>query len=477
MATPILDPPPTVYETDTIQAMTDRLRRDVLVSTNAAGSGHPTSCLSCAELVACLFFHELRFDINRPAEPANDRFVLSKGHAAPILWAALLEAGAMDGEQLDELRRYTSTQEGHPTPRNRWVDVATGSLGQGLSVGYGMAWASRMDQANNQIFVLMGDGETMEGSVWEAAVLASHYQLSNLTAIVDVNRLGQTGETIHGHNLEAYAMKFEAFGWQVRIIDGHDIEEIVEAYRFARSRQDAPTAILAKTEKGKGVSFLEGAPGRHGKPLEGEELDQSLREVEGNGEKLPFIIRPPGPQSGPGQVLNLPAVEQNGLVVDDSDQPTATRQVYGDTLKKLAMAYPNMVALDGEVSNSTYAESFAAAFPGRYIESYIAEQNMVGAAMGLSAMGKLPFVSTFASFLARAFDQIRMAGISRSDIKFVGSHCGVSIGEDGPSQMGLEDIAMFRTVPGSTIFYPCDASPPNTFSVSRQRPMASAMYV
>ena len=426
------------------------LRRQVLRMTSAAGSGHPTSCLSCAEIVAALFFHEMRWDPADPEARNVDRFVLSKGHAAPILWAALSAAGAIAEDPMS-LRRIDSTLEGHPTPNNPWVKVATGSLGQGLSAANGMALANRLDAIDARIFCLLGDGECSEGSVWEAAQFASLNQLTQLVAIVDVNGLGQSGPAPYGHDTSILARRFEAFGWRAIEIDGHDMAAVVGALEGAR--ESGPTAILARTVKGRGVSFLEGAGGWHGKAVEPARLQQALDEV-GEVRTQPGVTpRRTGafeaavqPVTGSIEVNHAPGAQM------------ATREAYGHALQKLGALNPDIVALDGDVRNSTRSEFFAEAYPERFFECHIAEQNMVGAALGLAACGKIPFASTFACFLSRAYDFIRMAGHSRPPhLVFCGSHAGVSIGEDGPSQMGLEDLAMFRALAHSTVLYPCDA--------------------
>jgi transketolase len=436
-----------------LQSLTDAarlLRRQVLRMTSAAGSGHPTSCLSCAEIVAALFFHEMRWD-PADAEARNvDRFVLSKGHAAPILWAALAAAGAIAEDPMS-LRRIDSTLEGHPTPNNPWVKVATGSLGQGLAAANGMALANRLDAIEARVYCLLGDGECAEGSVWEAAQFASLNRLAKLVAIVDVNGLGQSGPTPYGHDTSVLARRFEAFGWRAVEVDGHDMAAVVDA--LERARESGPTAILARTVKGRGVSFLEGASGWHGKAVEPARLQQALDEV---GE-----ARTP-PRVAPRRVGRFEAgVAQVSGGIEVGYSPgaeVATREAYGHALQKLGALNPDIVALDGDVSNSTRSEFFAEAYPERFFECYIAEQNMVGAALGLAACGKIPFVSTFSCFLSRAYDFIRMAGHSRPPhLVFCGSHAGVSIGEDGPSQMGLEDLAMFRALAHSTVLYPCDA--------------------
>lgn len=426
------------------------LRRQVLRMTTAAGSGHPTSCMSCSEIVAALFFHEMRWDPTDPEARNVDRFVLSKGHAAPILWAALSAAGAIAEDPMT-LRRIDSTLEGHPTPNNPWIKVATGSLGQGLSAANGMALSNRLDGIAARVFCLLGDGECSEGSVWEAAQFASLNQLANLVAIVDVNGLGQSGPAPYGHDTVVLARRFEAFGWRAFEIDGHDLDAVLDA--LERARDGGPTAILARTVKGKGVSFLEGAGGWHGKAVEPARLQQALDEV-GDVQLQPTVA--------PRRVGKFEAaIRDTPGSITLSYAPgaeVATREAYGHALAKLGALNPDIVALDGDVKNSTRSEFFAEAFPDRFFECYIAEQNMVGAALGLAACGKIPFVSTFSCFLSRAYDFIRMAGHSQPQhLVFCGSHAGVSIGEDGPSQMGLEDLAMFRALAHSTVLYPCDA--------------------
>lgn len=440
-----------------IQTVANRLRKHSLTSTTEAGSGHPSSCCSCAELISTLFFRFLRYEVDNPGNPLNDRFVLSKGHAAPILWAAWAEAGAFPVEKLQTLRKIDSDLEGHPTPRNAWTQVATGSLGQGLSVGVGMALGARINQTGNRIFVLMGDGETAEGSVWEAAALAAHSDLDNLVAIVDVNRLGQSQATMYGHDMESYRQRFASFGWHTQVIDGHSVEETLAALESAIAFQGQPSVIIARTLKGKGVSLMEDKEGWHGKPVPVEELEKALQEIGEDSElEEPFRMRPPdGNGDGP-----FPAAAQDAALEAphySKEEKVATRQAYGAALAKLGAANPAVVALDGDTKNSTYSNKFLAEFPDRFVECFIAEQNMVGAAVGLGAMGKIPFASTFACFLTRAYDQIRMAAISQANLKLCGSHAGISIGQDGPSQMALEDLAMMRAIAGSTVFYPSDA--------------------
>ena len=450
-----------------LQTVARKLRIHSLRSTAEAGSGHPTSCLSAADLVSAIFFHAMRFDPADPTNPCNDRFVLSKGHAAPVLYAALAEAGALPVEQLDTLRKITSDLEGHPTPRLPWVGAATGSLGQGLSVGVGMALNGKcLDKLAYRVYVLLGDGEIAEGGVWEAAAMASHHHLDNLIGIIDVNGLGQSQRTMYDHDVETYRARFAAFGWHTRVIDGHNLEQILAALDEAQTIKERPAMIVARTLKGKGVSFLEDREGWHGKPLKkGEELEKALQELPLNGDSSPLPVARPPVTATSTHAASDPAFPAPRYQLGEK---VATRAAYGTALAKLGTINPLVVALDGDTKNSTFAEKFLAAHPQRYFESYIAEQNMVGAALGLAACGKIPFVSTFAAFLTRAFDHIRMAAISGVAIKYSGSHCGVSIGEDGPSQMGLEDLAMMRAVPRSTVLYPSDA-------VSAERLVATAV--
>ncbi|MBI4482059.1 MAG: transketolase [Acidobacteria bacterium] len=441
-----------------------QLRVHCLRTTSEAGSGHPTSCMSAADLVAALFFHVMRYDPQDPDDPANDRFVLSKGHAAPLLYAAWAEAGAFPVEQLDTLRKLSSELEGHPTPRFRWAEVASGSLGQGLSLGLGIALNGKyLDKLDYKVYVLLGDGECAEGSVWEAAALARRYKLDNLVALIDVNGLGQSQRTMYEFDVESYRDRFDAFGWFTLGIDGHNFQEILSALEVAQRVKDQPVLIAARTKKGKGVSFLEDRDGWHGKPVKkGEELERALAELnhtEGNSGADRSAGKDRPTSSRRISVAGIPSVPPGTMeppYYRRGDQ-VATREAYGTALVKLGDVDPRVVALDGDVKNSTFAEKFLAAHPDRYFEMFIAEQNMVGAAVGLSTRGKVPFVSTFAAFLTRAFDHIRMSAISRVNIKYVGSHAGVSIGEDGPSQMGLEDLAMMRAVPGSVVLYPSDA--------------------
>jgi len=429
------------------------LRYYILKSTTQAGSGHPTTCLSSVELMASLlfggFFH---FDADNPDAPNNDRLIFSKGHAAPLLYSLWTVAGKLTEEELLTLRKFGSPLEGHPVRAFPYSEAATGSLGQGLSIGVGMAINGKyIDRLPYRVFVLLGDSEMAEGSVWEAIQLAAYYQLDNLIGIIDVNRLGQRGETMYGHDLDAYAKRISAFGWKTICIDGHEFNEIFKAYEEAL-KSDAPTMIIAKTIKGKGVSFLEDKEGRHGVALTEAEFKEAIKEL-GEVKKVTALIKKPeelNPNPKPIEIKEFSKRYSFGEMV-------ATRRAYGEALVKIFPEFPDIVVLDAEVSNSTYAEIFKKYYPERFFECFVAEQNMVGMAVGLALRGKIPFVSTFAAFLARAFDHIRMAQYSEANIKFVGSHAGVSIGQDGPSQMGLEDIAMMRSILNSVVLYPSDA--------------------
>ncbi|NQU09484.1 transketolase, partial [bacterium] len=432
-----------------------RLRILSVRSTTEAASGHPSSCCSAADLVAALFFGGMHYDPKNPKHPNNDRFILSKGHAAPVLYAAWAAVGFIPEAEVLNLRKITSDLEGHPTPRLAFADVATGSLGQGLSAGLGIALAARLDQRDYHTWVMLGDGESAEGSVWEAAALASYYKLNNLTAIVDINRLGQSQPTMLGHDLDTYKKRWAAFGWRPLVIDGHDLAQIVSALRKARRSAELPTVILAKTIKGKGIALMEDKEGWHGKPLKkGEETDNVVAELSARltgatGAKVRKVKREPAPPPHTPAALPPPAYQSGDKV--------ATREAYGTALAKLGQIDPRVVALDGDTKNSTFAERFLKVCPDRYFEGFIAEQNIVTVAAGLASRGKIPFVSSFACFLERGTDQVRMAAISFANIKLVGSHCGVSIGEDGPSQMALEDLAIFRAMPGAVVLYPSDA--------------------
>jgi transketolase len=444
-----------MIETDIepLKGIANQLRIHSIEATTAAGSGHPTSCCSAADIVATLFFGHMKYEAKNPHFHNNDRFVLSKGHAAPLLYAAWAENGFVPVPELLKLRQFGNDLEGHPTPRLAFVDVATGSLGQGLGVGVGMALAARLDNLDYNTYVLMGDGEIAEGAVWEAASLAGVYKLNNLIAIVDGNRLGQSEATAFGHHLEVYRDRFKAFGWRVEDVDGHDIEELLEVLSGV-GLDDKPLAIIAKTYKGAGVSFLQDKEGWHGKPLNKEEAARAVAELQPVA-KSGLGVTIPAPNALPAPANTVPASYPSiSYKVGDL---VATREAYGTALARLGTVDERIVAIDGDTKNSTFADKFFKQFPARSTEAYIAEQNMVGVATGYGARGKVPFASTFATFFTRGFDQIRVAGISQSNIKLVGSHVGVSIGEDGPSQMALEDLAMMRAVVGSTVLYPSDA--------------------
>jgi transketolase len=440
----------------TLRHLATQLRIDSILSTSEAGSGHPTSCCSAAEIVATLFFGEMRFDPLRPRHPGNDRFVLSKGHAAPILYAAWAAAGAFDRAELLRLRQFASDLEGHPTPRLSFVDVATGSLGQGICAGVGLALNARRIGSACRTYVLLGDGEMAEGSVWEAAHASVHHRLDNLCVIVDVNRFGQAGETQWNHAVDRVASHWRGFGWDTVTVDGHDVEALLDAYARARDTRGRPTAIVARTLKGKGVSIFEGKPGWHGKALKkGPELDRALAELEAQRVDAPGPPPIPPPRD-PAPREPEPAAGEIAPPAYGPGDRIATREAFGKALAALGAVDGRVVALDADVKNSTFSEYFERAFPDRFYQMFIAEQVMIGAAMGLASQGAIPFPSTFACFLTRAYDFIRMAGISQVNVKLAGSHAGVSIGEDGPSQMGLEDLAMMRAVPNCVVLYPCD---------------------
>jgi len=436
--------------------LAQQLRVDSIRSTTVAGSGHPTSSMSAADLMAVLMISHLRYDFDNPKNPNNDHLIFSKGHASPLLYSMYKAAGAISDEELMTLRKFGSRLEGHPTPVLPWVDVATGSLGQGLPIGVGIALAGKyLDKLPYRIWVLLGDSETAEGSVWEAFDHASHYKLDNLIAILDCNRLGQRGETELGWNTQAYAERATAFGWRAIIINGHNYDQIHEAYTEAERfvGKGVPTLIIARTVKGKGVSFLENVNGWHGKALTKDQEEKAMEELNPVRSQVFPVQKPVAVEPAP-----VPAKRPADIPRYNLNDSVATRKAYGDALKALGAADPEVVALDGEVSNSTYAEEFAKAYPDRFFEQYIAEQQMVAAAIGMSVRGRIAFASTFAAFFTRAYDFIRMAAISRANIRLVGSHAGVSIGEDGPSQMALEDLAMMRAVFGSTVLYPSDAN-------------------
>ncbi|MEU3344947.1 transketolase [Streptomyces sp. NPDC006700] len=439
--------------TDELVELGQQLRVDSVRAAAAAGSGHPTSSMSAADIMAVLLANHLRYDFDRPEHPGNDRFVLSKGHASPLLYSAYKAAGAIDDEELLTFRELGSRLEGHPTPqRLPWVETATGSLGQGLPIGVGIALSGkRLDHADYRVWVLCGDSELAEGSIWEAAEHAGYEHLDNLTVILDVNRLGQRGPTRHGHDLDAYARRFRAFDWHTIEIEGHDVDAVDRALGEAVSTKGQPTAIVARTFKGRGVKDAEDREGLHGKPL--KDPDEAIEELGGVRDIRVHVHEP-------GSVRSLHAVGDGNLELPrwDKGEEVATRDAYGQALAALGTARGDVVALDGEVGDSTRAEFFAKEHPERYFECYIAEQQMVAAAVGMARRGWVPYASTFAAFLTRAHDFVRMAAVSGSGINLNGSHAGTAIGQDGPSQMGLEDLAMMRAVHGSTVLYPCDAN-------------------
>jgi len=435
-----------------LKELAAQLRVDSIRCTTAAGSGHPTSSMSAADLMAVLLKDYYKYDWKQPHNPNNDRLIFSKGHACPLLYSMYKAAGVITDSELLSLRLIGSRLEGHPNPHTLpWADVATGSLGQGLPIGVGMALSAKHDQRDFKIWVLLGDSEMAEGSVWEAFDKASHYELNNLVAILDMNRLGQRGETDLGWNSAAYAARAKAFGWHPIEINGHDIAEVDAAFAEAASQTKLPSVIIAKTDKGHGVSFLSNKEGWHGKALSPDQAVEALKELGGERHITISVAKPvdkPAAAFPEALPLQLPVYEFG--------TKEATRKAYGDALVAVGANRPDVVVLDGEVSNSTYADEFHKAYPDRFFEMYIAEQQLVSAAVGFGVLGKKAYASTFAAFFTRAYDQIRMAAISNATIRLVGSHAGVSIGEDGPSQMALEDISMMRAVYGSTVLYPSD---------------------
>jgi transketolase len=442
-----------VSKVDTWRQLAQQLRVDSIRCTTAAGSGHPTSSMSAADLMSVLMSKYLKYDFNNPKNPNNDHLVFSKGHASPLLYSMYKAAGAIKDDELLSLRKMGSRLEGHPVPVILpWVDVATGSLGQGITMGVGMAMDGKyLDKLPFRVWTLLGDSETAEGSVWEAFNTASFYKLDNMIAIIDVNRLGQRGQTELGWNVDAYTERARAFGCHAIEIDGHNLEQIDAAYQEALGVKDKPTVIVAKTEKGHGVSFIANKDGWHGKALSAEQAEEAIKELGGATNTVFPVQKPedkkPAEQKGSGKFEMAPYTK---LI--------ATREAYGDALKALGAARGDVVVLDAEVGNSTFSEKFRDAFPDRFFEMFIAEQQMVGAAIGMAVRQKRPFASTFAAFLSRAYDFIRMGAVSRTTISLCGSHAGVSIGQDGPSQMALEDLSMMRAVYGSTVLYPSDGN-------------------
>ncbi|WP_216205416.1 transketolase [Amycolatopsis aidingensis] len=443
--------PETVSSTEQLAELAQQLRVDAVRACAEAGSGHATSSLSAADLMAVLLAKHLRYDFDSPDNPANDELIFSKGHASPLLYAMYTAAGAISADELLTFRSDGSRLEGHPTPRLPWVDVATGSLGQGLPLGVGFALATtRLETTGSRVWVLCGDSELAEGSVWEAFEHAGSSGLDNLTAIVDVNRLGQRGATRHGWDVEAYSRRIRAFGWKVIEVDGHDLEQVDRAFATAAGTTGMPTAIVARTRKGRGVAAVENQEGAHGKPV--PDTEEAVRDL-GGPRSIRVRVAQPHPHRGGSPRRN--AAKLPGYEVGSE---AATRTAFGEALTALGHARSDVVALDGEVSDSTRSGYFAEEHPERFVQCYIAEQQLVAAAVGLQARGWVPYLATFAAFLTRAHDFLRMAAVSGANLRVVGSHAGVSIGKDGPSQMGLEDLAMFRAVAGSTVLYPCDAN-------------------
>ena len=445
-----------------------QLRIDSIKSTTSSKSGHPTSCLSAADLVATIFFNFLKYDIKNPKNPNNDRFILSKGHAIPVIYSAWKQLGVITENELLDLRKFDSFLEGHPTPKFEYNEAATGSLGQGLSVGVGMAINAKHDNLDYKTYVMMGDGEIAEGSVWEGAELASHYKLNNLIGIVDCNRLGQSGESIENHNVEKYAKKFEAFGWNAYIIDGHNVEDIFTTLEKITSgaNNKNPNVIIAKTYKGYGLENIENKNGFHGKPFKKEVLEKVIDQLKtrfkdaAEYQKERSIPELPSPTKceidNTKQIIKLNLEDDKNSSLFDNDKKIATRKSFGYALASLGKQSTQIFALDGDVKNSTYTEIFEKENPKNFIQCFIAEQAMISVTTGLELRNKIPFAATFGAFFTRAHDQIRMAGIGKNALRLCGSHCGVSIGEDGPSQMALEDIAMMRCIPNSIVLYPSD---------------------
>jgi len=442
-----------------------RLRLHALKATSKAGSGHITSALSAADIIAVLFFHVMKFDLAKQDDPASDRFILSKGHAVPILYAAYRELGVISEDELLTYRQFDSVLEGHPTPRFEYIDVATGSLGMGLSIGAGMSLEAartvntvKVDSRLPYTYVLMGDSEVAEGSVWEAAEIASFYKLNKLIGIIDVNRLGQSTPTMAQYDMKDYEAKWTAFGWHVITVNGHSIAELLDAFSKAHHVKDKPVMIVAKTVKGYGLGSIEGQEGYHGKAFKKEELDARITELQ---ERFPKASskkeEEPVTKKRPARKEREPVKVKITRAPFGTNERIPTRKAFGIALTEYGKQVTNLFSLDGEVKNSTFAELFETAFPNRFVQCFIAEQNMVGMGVGFAARGALPVCSTFGAFFSRAFDQVRMAAIGRAPLRLVGSHAGVSIGEDGPSQMALEDIAFMRTLPESIVLYPCDA--------------------
>jgi transketolase len=437
---------------DFVGEVAQQIRVDGIRCSTKAGSGHPTSSMSAADMIAVLGARHLRYDFSRPKLPENDHLIFSKGHASPLLYGFYKAAGAISDEELMTYRTHGSRLQGHPTPVIPWVDVATGSLGQGVAIAVGVALAGKyLDRLPFHVWVLCGDSELAEGSVWEALDKAGHYGLSNLTAIFDINRLGQRGPTEYEWDLDIYKQRVDAFGCRPIVIDGHDLHEIDEAFASARDGGDKPSVVIARTIKGKGFREIENKDGWHGKALPPGLAEKAIAEL-GGIRDLRIHVRSP---ESAGSASPATADEPVSLPTYAAGDMVATRKAYGDTLRALGARH-DVVALDGEVSNSTHADEFKASYPDRFFEMFIAEQQMVASAVGLSVRGYKPFASTFAAFFARAYDFIRMAGVSEVSIRLSGSHAGCEIGADGPSQMALEDLAAMRAVHTSTVLYPSD---------------------
>jgi transketolase len=444
----------TTTDLDFARQLGQQLRVDSIRCSTAAGSGHPTSSMSAADLIAVLICRYLKYDWGKPKDPNNDHLIYSKGHASPLCYAMFKAAGAISDEELMTFRKFGSRLEGHPTPAIPWVDVATGSLGQGLPIAVGVALAGKyLDKLPFHVWTLCGDSELAEGSIWEGVDKAGHYGLGNLVAIWDINRLGQRGETEYGWNTDVYERRVQAFGCTPIVIDGHDVTQIDRAYQQALSATDKPTVIIAKTIKGKGFSEIENKNGWHGKPLPPDMAERAIKELGGIRHLKVKTARPD--RNGAPRTTSRAPEPAVTLPTYKKDEKVATRKAYGDALVALGVI-PDVVAMDGEVSNSTHADEFAGKYPDRYFEMWISEQQLVSTAVGMSVRGYRPFASTFAAFFSRAYDFIRMAGISQANIRLCGSHAGVEIGQDGPSQMALEDLASMRAIHSSTVLYPCD---------------------
>ncbi|MBD3272747.1 transketolase [Candidatus Dependentiae bacterium] len=452
---------------DFLKKIALNLRIDSIKSTSASKSGHPTTCMAIADLISAIFFHFLKYDIKNPNNPDNDRFILSIGHAIPVVYSAWKNLGVITEQELLDLRKFDSVLEGHPTPRFRYNEAATGSLGQGLAIGVGMALNAKHDNLNYKTYVMIGDGEAAEGSIWEAAQLASYYNLDNLICILDANRLGQSGESIHGHDVEKFEKKFDAFGFKTFCINGHNFDEILNTLNEAQEIKGSPIAIIAKTLKGSGLEDIENENGHHGKPFKQEEVPNLIEKLKkGFGinnlsfekytPELPKQLNAGSNNLENKEVVSIDLNSDENKNLFDKDQKIATRKAFGYALKALGQNSKNIFTLDADVQNSTFTQIFAKSFPKRFYQCFIAEQCMVGVATGLQLRGKIPFAATFGAFFTRAHDQIRMAGIGRNSLRLCGSHCGVSIGEDGPSQMALEDLGLFRAIPDSIVFYPSD---------------------